>query len=93
VREIRRQGEKSQTVSVGQLFSRAALHLHGHTAAVTHGARFKYKFKLKTGNYTSGEEFRYLIKNFLGSPVVTTLCFHCRGCWFNPWPQETLFFS
>ena len=24
-------------------------------------------------------------REFPGGPVVRTLCFHCRGCGFNPW--------
>ena len=24
--------------------------------------------------------------DFPGGPVVKTLCFHCRGCRFSPWP-------
>ena len=23
--------------------------------------------------------------NFAGAPVVKTLCFHCKGCGFDPW--------
>ena len=26
-----------------------------------------------------------LLKDFTGSPVVKTLCFHCRGYGFHPW--------
>ena len=25
------------------------------------------------------------VRNFLGGPVVKTLCFHCRGYRFDPW--------
>ena len=24
-------------------------------------------------------------RGFLGSPLIKTLCFHCRGCEFDPW--------
>ena len=26
-----------------------------------------------------------IYRDFPGGPVVKTLCFHCRGCGFNPW--------
>ena len=29
--------------------------------------------------------FKCEISNFPSSPVVKTLCFHCRLCGFNPW--------
>jgi len=26
--------------------------------------------------------------DFLGSPVVKNLCFHCRACGFDPWSRK-----